>query len=150
MITLPAVPGRVYFLPCSPTTLLVAANTFYAVPFIAPKASRGFNQMGIRVTTAGAGAGADVRLALYVDADGRPGDLINAFGPITGLTAPGAYGVDSVSTPRANCGSRVCSTKRLLRCPPLPPRVPPRLPQRPSVRAHWSACRAWRMRCRQA
>ncbi|HQT11390.1 hypothetical protein [Reyranella sp.] len=30
MNSLLAVPGRVYFPPCSPTTLLVAPDTFYA------------------------------------------------------------------------------------------------------------------------
>jgi len=90
MNSLLAVSGRVYFPPCSPTTLLVSPDRFYAHPFIVPPGARGFDQIGLRVTTAGAGAGADVRLAIYMDANGRPGRLLNGFDPVTGLIATGA------------------------------------------------------------
>lgn len=90
MTTLLAVPGRVYFPPCSPTTIMVAADTFYAHPFVVPPGARGFDQIGLRVTAAGEGAGADVRLAIYKDANGRPGRLLNDFDPVTGLLATGA------------------------------------------------------------
>lgn len=87
MISLPAVHGRVYFPPCSPTTLIVSANTFYAHPFTPPRAA-GFDQLGLRVTSGG-GAGAAVRFAIYRDADGRPGALLNQFAPVVDLIAPG-------------------------------------------------------------
>lgn len=87
------VSGRAYFTPGSYTTLLAAANTFYAVPFMA--GPRGFtpSAVGVNVTTAGVGAGADVRLALYADDGGRPGALIQDFGAITALTSTGAFSV---------------------------------------------------------
>lgn len=90
MTSLLAVSGRVYFPACSPTTLHVTADTFYAHPFVVPPGARGFDQIGLRVTTAGEGAGADVRLAIYKDANGRPGPLLNGFDPVTGLIATGA------------------------------------------------------------
>jgi hypothetical protein len=90
MTSLLAVSGRVYFPPCSPTTLLVTADTFYAHPFIVPPGARGFDQIGLRVTTAGEGAGADVRLAIYKDANGSPGRRLNGFDPVTGLVETGA------------------------------------------------------------
>jgi len=90
MTSLLAVPGRVYFPPCSPTTLLAAPDTFYAHPFVVPPGARGFDQIGLRVTTAGEGAGADVCLAIYKDANGAPGRLLNGFDPVTGLVEAGA------------------------------------------------------------
>lgn len=49
------------------------------------------------MTTAGEGAGADVRLAIYKDANGSPGRLLKAFDPVTGLIETGA--VMSTMTP---------------------------------------------------
>jgi len=48
MNSLLAVHGRVYFPPCSPTTLRVTPGTFYAHPFIVPSGARGFDQIGLR------------------------------------------------------------------------------------------------------
>jgi hypothetical protein len=84
----PAIAGRAYFTPGSYLTKLTVADTAYAVPFIAP-VNFSFDQIGVNVTTAGVGANADVRLAIYHDDAGRPGKLYNDFGAITGLTSTG-------------------------------------------------------------
>jgi hypothetical protein len=85
MNALLAVPGRVYLLPCSPTALLVTPDRFYAHPLVVPPGARGFDQIGLRVTAAGEGAGTDASLAIYKDANGSPGRLLNGFDPVTGL-----------------------------------------------------------------
>lgn len=95
MISLPAVHGRVYFPSCSPTTLVAAPDTFYAFPFVPPRA-QGFDQIGLRVTSGGT-AGAEMRLAIYLDRNGRPGSLLSQFGPVA-VTAEGAAEI-TVSPP---------------------------------------------------
>lgn len=104
MYSLPAVTGRVYFTPCSPLTLLAVANTFYATPFLAPAGGASFDQIGLRVTTAGNGAGADVALAIYADLGGRPGKLINDCGAIVGLTSLAGFQVNLTPPLRLQAG----------------------------------------------
>ncbi len=93
-ILLPAVSGRAYFTPGAYTTFTVPADTLYATPFRAPPGGLTPTKIGVRVTTAGVGAGADVRFGIYKDAGGRPGELLADFGAVTDLTGTGAYSVD--------------------------------------------------------
>jgi hypothetical protein len=87
--------GRAYFTPGSYLTLLTAANTAYAVPYIPPRQGLTFDQIGVNVTTAGVGAGADCRFAIYLDdGKGRPGKLVADYGAVTTLTSTGAFKVD--------------------------------------------------------
>lgn len=82
--------GRVYFPQISaPGTILAAANTIYALPFVMSN-SLVPDQIGIRVTTAGVGATAQCRLGIYADDGGRPGELIIDAGLLTGLDSLGA------------------------------------------------------------
>lgn len=94
---IPAITGRAYFTPGSYSTKLAAADTAYAVPFVPPM-NFSFDQIGVRVTTAGVGSGADVRLSVYIDNNGRPGKLLNDFGAVTALTSTGAFKVDVVGS----------------------------------------------------
>lgn len=100
MFNLPAVPGRVYFPPCVGTTLQVAADTFYAIPLVRPANFNLITEIGVRVTTGGAGATADVAFAAYHDRAGRPGRLFSTLGTASGLTGTGA--AQSVLSPALN------------------------------------------------
>lgn len=83
------VTGRVYFSPVENVgTLLAAHSTLYALPFNVA-ANMIPDQIGINVTTAGAGANCEVRLGIYEDNRGRPGALIVDAGTITGLDSTG-------------------------------------------------------------
>lgn len=96
---IPAVAGRVYHAPGAYLTLLAAADTAYAVPFVPPRGGMNFDQIGLRVTTQGAGANCDVRLGIYHDdGRGRPGQIVQDYGAIAALTSAAAFKVD-VSNP---------------------------------------------------
>lgn len=87
-MNLKPVSGRAYFAKGgSYSTLLAVANTFYATPFVAPPAGFTPDQIGVNVTTAGAGTTTDVRLAIYDDINGRPGNLVLDAGIVTALTS---------------------------------------------------------------
>lgn len=87
--------GRVYHAPGSYLTLLAAADTAYAVPFMVPRRGMNFDQIGVRVTTAGEGANCDVRIGIYhSDGAGRPGKLLQDFGVISALISAAAFKVD--------------------------------------------------------
>ena len=96
MRLLPAIAGRAYFTPGSYTTLLAVADKIYAVPFIAPKGGITPDRIGVNVTTAGEGAGADVRFGIYKDRNGRPGDLLLDAGAATALITTGEFKKDIV------------------------------------------------------
>lgn len=83
------VTGRVYFPPVeNPGTLLTAHSTLYALPFTIA-ANLIPDQIGVNVTTAGAGANCEARLGIYEDNRGRPGALVFDSGVITGLDSTG-------------------------------------------------------------
>jgi hypothetical protein len=88
-----AVTGRAYFPKGSYTTFTPVALTLYAVPFVAPMNGLTPSSVGVNVTGAGAGANCDVRIGIYKDAGGRPGDLLCDFGAITALTGTGSNAV---------------------------------------------------------
>lgn len=87
-MNLKPVSGRTYFAKGGAySTLLAVANTFYALPFVAPPAGFTPDQIGVNVTTAGAGTTTDVRLAIYDDVNGRPGNLVLDAGVVAALTS---------------------------------------------------------------
>jgi hypothetical protein len=90
-MNIPYVSQRAYFPKGSYGTFLTEADTAYALPFI--PANGGFvpDQIGVRVTTQGAGANCDVRCAIYTDIGGRPGKLVHDSGLITALTSATSF-----------------------------------------------------------
>lgn len=98
-MTLPLLPvsGRAYFSPGSYSTLLTVAGTLYAVPFV-PGQFIQPSKVGVNVTTAGVGAGADVKLAIYDSVNGRPGNLVADLGAVAALIATGEFSV-TLSSP---------------------------------------------------
>jgi hypothetical protein len=91
--------GRVYHAVGSYLTLLAVADTAYAVPFVPPRQGLTFDQIGVRVSTAGSGANCDVRFAIYHDdGKGRPGKLLADYGAATGLTTEAAHVVALTGT----------------------------------------------------
>lgn len=91
-MNLKPVTGRAYFAKGgSYSTLLAVANTLYALPFVAPPAGFSPDQIGVNVTTAGAGTTTDVRLAIYDDVNGRPGNLVLDAGVVAALVSVAAF-----------------------------------------------------------
>lgn len=82
---------RVYFPAGTPGTLLVAANTLYALPFQV-NGNMPFqpDQIGFNVTTGAAGANDNVRVGIYSDVNGNPDTLLFDSGVILVSTTTGA------------------------------------------------------------
>lgn len=91
-MNLKPVTGRAYFAKGgSYSTLLAVANTMYATPFVTPQFGFTPDQIGVNVTTGGAGTTCDVRLAIYDDVNGRPGNLVLDAGIVTALTSATSF-----------------------------------------------------------